>query len=422
MPTADWYVDPLGRFEGRYFDGESWTNQVKDRGRLVIDPDWDRPDADPTAETNEHAERTVDEGFDTDDRSAVEPLLPALGAAEPGVPAVQNPTLDVEIPDAGTAVPGDPAAEPTIDLSTESPARQVAVLEPIDDAPELSTESILGAGEPAPKRRWLWLLGAAVLAAAVLIALLPRLFGGDDDIADDTDRVEAVADDESSDETDAADAAVDDADDADGNAMADDGDAMADDAAMSDEDGDAMADEDAASDSDAMSDSDSDAMADEDGGEDTASDDGQDADRVEADGAIDGSDSMRVGSLEILNGRPSLQDLSVWHASSLEGRTVELGDNAGCWFGKIGDAVVQNAHCGPVSTTPGAALRFDLVPLDFEQVDDATIQVRPVTDAVVIDAVLPNGVELVGEDGVIDLDDFERLVPGQRGQRSTGDG
>lgn len=37
---ADWYVDPLGRYDGRFFDGEDWTDQVSDSGVLATDPDW----------------------------------------------------------------------------------------------------------------------------------------------------------------------------------------------------------------------------------------------------------------------------------------------------------------------------------------------------------------------------------------------
>jgi len=37
---ADWYVDPLGRFDGRFFDGEQWTERVSDAGALREDPDF----------------------------------------------------------------------------------------------------------------------------------------------------------------------------------------------------------------------------------------------------------------------------------------------------------------------------------------------------------------------------------------------
>ena len=37
-PAADWYKDPAGRHQYRYWDGASWTHQVADAGRQSIDP------------------------------------------------------------------------------------------------------------------------------------------------------------------------------------------------------------------------------------------------------------------------------------------------------------------------------------------------------------------------------------------------
>lgn len=35
---ADWYPDPMGRHELRYFDGSSWTEHVSSHGRQSVDP------------------------------------------------------------------------------------------------------------------------------------------------------------------------------------------------------------------------------------------------------------------------------------------------------------------------------------------------------------------------------------------------
>jgi len=40
VAEAGWYVDPLGRFQGRFFDGVAWTDQVSVDGRLATDPAW----------------------------------------------------------------------------------------------------------------------------------------------------------------------------------------------------------------------------------------------------------------------------------------------------------------------------------------------------------------------------------------------
>ena len=37
-PPADWYPDPLGRHELRYWDGTQWTEHVSSHGRQSVDP------------------------------------------------------------------------------------------------------------------------------------------------------------------------------------------------------------------------------------------------------------------------------------------------------------------------------------------------------------------------------------------------
>lgn len=37
--AADWYPDPCGRHELRYFDDEAWTQNVADGGQTAVDPD-----------------------------------------------------------------------------------------------------------------------------------------------------------------------------------------------------------------------------------------------------------------------------------------------------------------------------------------------------------------------------------------------
>lgn len=46
-PPADWYADPLGRYEKRYWDGASWTEHVTSNGAPAVDP----PLAPPTPVT-----------------------------------------------------------------------------------------------------------------------------------------------------------------------------------------------------------------------------------------------------------------------------------------------------------------------------------------------------------------------------------
>jgi len=61
MMQADWFVDPVARFDGRFFDGVRWTNQVSDDGLLRTDLDWptspgeatDPPVAEPEQRTTQ---------------------------------------------------------------------------------------------------------------------------------------------------------------------------------------------------------------------------------------------------------------------------------------------------------------------------------------------------------------------------------
>jgi hypothetical protein len=37
-PNPDWYPDPTGRFELRYWDGSQWTEHASTAGQQVVDP------------------------------------------------------------------------------------------------------------------------------------------------------------------------------------------------------------------------------------------------------------------------------------------------------------------------------------------------------------------------------------------------
>ncbi|MEM7094038.1 MAG: DUF2510 domain-containing protein [Actinomycetota bacterium] len=401
MPAADWYVDPLGRYEGRYFDGEQWTDQVKHRGRLVVDPDWDGRVTTPRLTDDDSPDRpSVDEddrGAGTDSEPGDEPRQASENAPAETAPTETAPT---ESALAGSGV------DESDGRRGESPSRQVAVLADLEAAetapssrpPESVDGELTNPREPAD-RRWRYAVAAALIVGVVLILLLPRQFGDDDD-GPPSSVTEAAGVEESAND-DPTDAGIG---------------LPASDAATDDPTtGDATSDPTQDANTDASSTT-SDA-ADQAG---SAADDGASAgtgDDADANAAADTApeppgDAMKVGSMTILNGRQMLLDLEVWHASSLGDRDVQLGAGAGCWFGAIGEAVVQNAHCGPVAATPGAEPRFDLVPLRFEDVEPGVIQVRPITDLVVPDAVLPFGVSLTGYDGPVEVEDLTEAAGG----------
>jgi len=106
-----------------------------------------------------------------------------------------------------------PAGDPIVKTSSvaESPTRQVAVVSTDDAKPRLERErsqstrrttDVVRPSEPIVRdpleqkgrgRRWLYVIGALLLLAGLALALLPRLFGGDDNLADTDDaQVEVV--------------------------------------------------------------------------------------------------------------------------------------------------------------------------------------------------------------------------------------
>lgn len=106
-PPADWYPDPFGRYERRYWGGSEWTEHVASGGRQAVDPPVVRPPS-PTARTGQtgagwypdpsgrHERRYWDGNRWTDHvlsggRQEIEPL-PA-GAAGP---ALKPPSKKVE--------------------------------------------------------------------------------------------------------------------------------------------------------------------------------------------------------------------------------------------------------------------------------------------------------------------------------------
>ena len=398
----DWYVDPLGRFEGRYFDGEQWTDQVKLDGRLAADPDF--PPAEQAMAASAESSASAD-AFST--AAVVEGVAPEqpVGAGAVG-PDDRSETdwnaAAAAVTPIATSTTASQTPEPSqIDYSVESPARPVAVLgdEADKHLPAFQPkdhEFDLGPDEKPSGRKWVVLLGLALLAVLLAALLLPRLFDSDGDIADPVDGEETTAQ-------------VDDTAATDSDVVGDDTDATAD------------ATDDSAD--DPVGDTAPDNQADPDVPDDQAettepdqADDGAEeptdaAPAAPAQGAID------VGVLTVDNGNEVLQELRTWHRDFAASRDVELGADADCWFGSIGDAVVQNAHCGPTAQTPGAEPRFDLIPLRFDDIADDVISVTALTDAVVTDAVLPSGLSFSGANGTVDPADFAISADAARGIR-----
>lgn len=224
---ADWYIDPLGRFEGRFFDGSRWTHQVSDRGTLAFDPDWPPVARGRSAAASDYTASeqvtasTSSEQVTASTSSVAATSTAAVATAGVGAATVGAATIDTsrtssvaESPTRQVAVvtPETPSGRPVLASSVDRSATYTTPSEPIVRAPGERS----GSG-----RRWLYIIGGLLLLAGLALALLPRLFGGDDTIADsDTPAVEVVQDDDAANRADQA-------DEADEAAMADTGDEVA---------------------------------------------------------------------------------------------------------------------------------------------------------------------------------------------------
>lgn len=110
-------------------------------------------------------------------------------------------------------------------------------------------------------------------------------------------------------------------------------------------------------------------------------------------------DAIEVGRVRVVNGVSVLADLALWHQGIAAPRRVQLGDDARCWFARFGTEAVQFVACGPVGGSAESEFLYDLVSVVFEDTGGGSIA-RPLRDEVTIDSVLPNGLTLVGPEGI----------------------
>jgi len=159
----DWYEDPLGRYDGRFFDGESWTARVSDGGVLGHDPDFverkssETTEAVPVAAAEPDVSDKVDLGA-VDDAPAVTPLFDTSSAPLTST----GERLTVASPESPVRVVA------VLPADVVSPSAAAGALDPdAETASELAdTESARSGG---PLRRW---LVAAVLVAAAAVATM----------------------------------------------------------------------------------------------------------------------------------------------------------------------------------------------------------------------------------------------------------
>lgn len=390
---ADWYVDPLGRYDGRFFDGESWTDQVSAGGNLAIDLDW-TPEA-SDEQLAPPAASTIDDTVEpTESTSPITTVVispdetssdPTLVLAELDPPTPDSAALHADAAIEEVALP-DPVEADTpavtavtvtrieATTATESPARPVAVLD----------ESVLAGRTPttAPSKksyRWLYLLGLLALLAAALAIVLPRLGSDSPTVGDpssaDADRVEDLVG----------------------------GSQLGDEAAEPEPDTLEAPDVDLDVDAEANSGSDQDESAVD-----------QPPGVAEPDADFDPADAVAVGDLVIANGGSVLKELTDWHEDFSADRGIALADDASCRFAQIASATAPGAYCGPFDDGSGTEVLYDVVPLRFVLNRDGLPIAQPVIGAVEVDQVLESGVELVGAGGAADE------ATSSRGDRNGG--
>lgn len=365
---ADWYIDPLGRYEGRFFDGARWTHQVSDRGTLAFDPDWP-----PVARGRDAISATSQATTTTAATAAAASGVAASGAASASErvahmsngPRVEGASFvdDVQAttstfsstaPTAPTP-PGEPVVRTS--SAAESPARQVAVVSDgtasararrvgtTGSSAERTMPSVsprTGPTGPEPLvrdslenegsgRRWLYILGGLLLLAGLALALLPRLFGGDDEIADtDTPAVEVVQDVDSTEDPGAA----------------------------------------------------------------STSDDG-----AAVTGASGGE--VAVGAVTIRNGQSALADLTTWHSGEAANRDITLPADADCWFARRGDVAEPAAFCGPVGVDDQGRTLYDQFEVGFDDAGPQIVSATVDRESLIPNVAIEQGRELVDRDGEV---------------------
>ena len=148
---AGWYPDPTSRHQNRWFDGTDWTDQVADGQTVGVDPVHG---GGATAATAAGATQVV-------------PATPAQPGPPPGAPGAA--------PAAGTAPAPPPGAPGAAPAAGPPPGAGT----PPPGAP-LGTYAGPGASASGGRGKTWLIIGAVVVALAIVAGLVVALGGGDD--------------------------------------------------------------------------------------------------------------------------------------------------------------------------------------------------------------------------------------------------
>jgi uncharacterized membrane protein YhaH (DUF805 family) len=197
LPPANWYADPSGRHQYRYFDGAQWTEHVADDGRVRLDPLGPPPRSEQTLVTPPVAAQPEPEPAPV---IVVEPPAEQTPAPvtdlEPGRPAVSEaevedaPTfvteLDVEqdqapAPETVAAPSPVPAAATPVGETLHAPAEPVGsptTMLSMDEAVRRCLRGYADFGGRGPRSEYWWFGLAANVTMGVVWLAGTVVFGG----------------------------------------------------------------------------------------------------------------------------------------------------------------------------------------------------------------------------------------------------
>lgn len=123
-PAADWYPDPSGRFQFRYWDGEAWTGHVSTDGKTDWDPPGDAAPEDATAQSG-----AVQQPAEEAAQAPAEEPVPADAQWAPAAEEAPTEVAEAEAAQEAAAVDdaaGQPAQGGTIEEGEPSDTNLVA--------------------------------------------------------------------------------------------------------------------------------------------------------------------------------------------------------------------------------------------------------------------------------------------------------
>jgi len=130
---ADWYADPTGRHQHRYWDGRAWTEHAADNGVATVDPLTATTGVQATGPQVEHPAWPTTPTTPQTGVTSVAPGSESATVVAP-IPSVIAPAPDVAEPAPAVAAVDEPAPDEAATAVAEAPAPSIAP--PVQAPPE----------------------------------------------------------------------------------------------------------------------------------------------------------------------------------------------------------------------------------------------------------------------------------------------